>query len=153
MMPGSKEKSLPKKELIELQSFAEFLPTPEETAASSSAPTHRMTAFTRKTNAQKEIAQFSSVLTHPAFQANPLAALREHLNNSQEARAKEEEAMLKISGSKKNRNKNKNKKKKLNMGGSLTGASKAGAVWKGEAIAGKKTRRKRGRRQAGGMAE
>jgi hypothetical protein len=65
------------------------LPKPESSSSGKSSRqpngVARSTKMTRK-NRQRitnvEIAQFQAVLAHPAFQANPLATIHDHLENS-----------------------------------------------------------------------
>ena len=52
------------------------------------AQSTKMTRKNRQRITNVEIAQFQAVLAHPAFQANPLATINDHLENSIKAATK-----------------------------------------------------------------
>jgi hypothetical protein len=52
------------------------------------AQSTKMTRKNRQRITNVEIAQFQAVLAHPSFQANPLATINDHLENSIKAAAR-----------------------------------------------------------------
>lgn len=97
LLPGDTSKFKAKADL-DMADMLDGLPTAAESANATQQQGKNLTSHTRKTIAVSEIAQFNNVLSHSAFRNNPIAALRAHLANSQEAEKKRQEQLKEISG-------------------------------------------------------
>eukprot|EP00245_Coleochaete_scutata_P005325 TRINITY_DN18789_c0_g1_i1.p1 TRINITY_DN18789_c0_g1~~TRINITY_DN18789_c0_g1_i1.p1 ORF type:complete len:209 (+),score=48.68 TRINITY_DN18789_c0_g1_i1:123-749(+) len=71
--------------LESLESLAKFLPTAESLAmkaSSSQRGSKIMRSKARQEITKEETKQLAAVLSHPAYQQNPFAAIRQHLQNT-----------------------------------------------------------------------
>ncbi|KAI3712274.1 hypothetical protein L1987_70825 [Smallanthus sonchifolius] len=90
-----------------LSSLAEFLPDLESSKQATPAD-FKVTSKSRQKLVMKETNQLKTVLNNPAFQADPLAALHQHLQNTQPV--SDEKPTRKSEKGKKVKKKNKKKK-------------------------------------------
>ncbi|KAK2664999.1 hypothetical protein Ddye_003573 [Dipteronia dyeriana] len=90
----------------DLSSLSEFLPELKGSQQPAPAPEFKLNCKSRKKLILKEGKQYSTVLNHPAFQADALAAIHQHLESTQP-----------ISDEKPKKRMNKNGGKKKKKGG------------------------------------
>lgn len=117
MMPGENSKFGARK-VLEVQGLSDTLPevTAEDLKVrreqqDSLLKGKKITSYRRAQIATVEIDQFSQVLSHPAFQQNPMAALRQHLNNTYEMEQTERDE-LGVTANEKKKMRNIGKRKK-----------------------------------------
>ncbi|KAL8156177.1 uncharacterized protein LOC141667536 [Apium graveolens] len=67
----------------DLSALSEFLPDEKKEKKQPIAADFKLTCKSRQTLVLKEGKQLNNVLNHPAFQADPLGAIHQHLQNTQ----------------------------------------------------------------------
>ncbi|KAJ4716249.1 Ribosome biogenesis protein [Melia azedarach] len=89
----------------DLSSLSEFLPELKAPRQPNPTAEFKVNCKSRKKLILKEWKQLSTVLNHPAFQAEPLAAIRQHIESTQPVSDEKQKKKINKNGSKKKKGK------------------------------------------------